>query len=86
MFGQNEVSDKELVKTVSKRLQRGGSGGVTAAIQRGTVTLKGKIQYETQRRPILKIVNSIAGVRSVIDQLLLEPRRSSRVSTWGQNT
>ena len=86
MFGQNEVSDKELVKTVSKRLQRGGGGGVTAAIQRGTVTLKGKIQYETQRRPILKIVNCIAGVRNVIDQLQLEPRRSSRVSTWGQNT
>ena len=85
MFGQNDVSDKDLMKTVGKRLQRGGGGGVTATIQRGTVTLKGRIQYETQRRPILKI-NSIAGVRCVINQLLLEPRRSSRVSTWGQNT
>jgi len=75
MFGRNEVSDKELIKTIGKRLQRGGGGGMTATIQRGTVTLKGKIQYETQRRPILKILNSIAGVRSVVDQLQLVSRR-----------
>jgi hypothetical protein len=75
MFGANEVSNKELLKAVSKRLQRGGGGGLTAAIQRGIVTLTGKIQYESQRRPILKIVNGIAGVRRVIDQLQLEPKR-----------
>ncbi len=75
MFGQNQVSDKELSKTVTKRLQRGGGGGVTADIQRGSVTLKGRIQYESQRRPILKIVNAIAGVRHVIDQLQLVPAR-----------
>jgi osmotically-inducible protein OsmY len=75
MFGQDQVSDKELLKTVSKRLQRGGGGGVTANIQRGTVTLKGKIQYESQRRPLLKIVNAIAGVRRVVDQLQLVPVR-----------
>ena len=84
MLGRNEVSDKELVKTVSKRLQRGGGGGVIAAIQRGTVTLKGKIRYESQRRPILKIVGCIAGVRGIIDQLRLESR--APVSKWGQNT
>jgi osmotically-inducible protein OsmY len=75
MFGQNQVSDKELSKTVGKRLQRGGGSGVTADIQRGTVTLKGRIQYESQRRPLLKIVTAIAGVRHVIDQLQLTPAR-----------
>ena len=76
MFGQNQVPDKELVKAVSKRLQRGGAGGLTADILRGTVTLKGKIRYESQRRPILKIVNSIAGVQRVIDQIQLVMRPS----------
>jgi osmotically-inducible protein OsmY len=75
MFGPNQVSDKELLKAVGKRLQRGGGGGLTAAIQRGIVTLTGKIQYESQRRPIWKIVNGIAGVRRVIEQLRLEPKR-----------
>ena len=75
MFGQDQVSDKELLKTVNKRLQRGGAGGITADIQRGTVTLKGRIQYESQRRPIVKIVNAISGVRRVVDQVQLTPAR-----------
>lgn len=75
MFGQDQVSDKELMKTVSKRLQRGGSAGVTADIQRGTVTLKGKIQYEAQRRPMMKVVSCIAGVRRVVDQVQATPTR-----------
>jgi osmotically-inducible protein OsmY len=77
MFGRDDVSDKELSKTISKRLQRGGGGGLSADVLRGTVTLKGKIRYESQRRPLLKILNSIAGVRRIIDQLQLEPKRST---------
>ena len=75
MFGQDKTTDKELLKTVNKRLQRGGGGAVTAEVQGGTVTLKGKIQYEAQRRPLTKIVSSIAGVRRVIDQVQLTPIR-----------
>ena len=75
MFGGNQLSDKELSKTVNKRLQRGGGAGLTADIRQGTVTLKGKIRYETQRVLMLKIVNSIAGVRRVVDQIRLEARR-----------
>ncbi|MBM4088912.1 MAG: BON domain-containing protein [Planctomycetes bacterium] len=76
MLGRNQVSDKELHKTVSKRPQRGGGEGLTADVQRGTVTVKGKIRYEAQRRPILKILTSIAGVLGIVDQLQLEPRRA----------
>jgi osmotically-inducible protein OsmY len=75
IFGGNQVSDKELTKTVNKRLQRGGGGSVIADIQGGTVMLKGKIQYDSQRRPLLKIVSCIPGVRRVIDQLQLQPKR-----------
>jgi osmotically-inducible protein OsmY len=76
MFGKSTVSDKELSKTVRNRLQRGGSGGLTSDVREGTVTLKGRIRYESQRRPLLKIVRSIAGVRNVIDQLEVAPGRS----------
>ena len=76
MFGENKVSDKELVKAVSKRLQRSGGSGLTADIQHGIVTLRGRIRYATERKVIVKIIASIAGVRRVIDQIQLQPRRT----------
>ncbi|MEQ8791926.1 MAG: BON domain-containing protein [Pirellulaceae bacterium] len=73
MFGGDKASDKELLKTVNKRLSRGG-GRVSAAVHQGTVTLTGSIQYEAQRRPIVKDITSISGVRGVNDQLRLKPK------------
>lgn len=78
MFGQNQQSDKELQKTVSKRLERTGTGSqskVSAIVRRGAVTLTGKLQYERQRSPILKAVQAIAGVRQIIDQLQTPPAK-----------
>lgn len=77
MFGKNQVTDKELQKTVTKRLERTGTGSqskVSAMVRRGAVTLTGKLQYERQRNPILKAVQSIAGVKQVIDQLQAPPK------------
>ena len=77
MFGANQTSDKELSKTVNKRLVRAGGGSHTrlaAAVHQGTVTLTGLLRYEAQRRPILKAMSSIAGVSHVIDQLQLMPK------------
>ena len=78
MFGRNEVPDKALLKTVNRRLDRTGTGSqskVTASVQRGTVTLTGKLQYENQRAPIVKAISSVAGVRQVIDQLQSPPKK-----------
>lgn len=80
MFGRNQTSDKELSKTVQKRLVRAGSGAQTplaATVQQGTVTLIGILRYESQRRPILKAVSSIAGVGRVIDQLRIAVKPQS---------
>jgi osmotically-inducible protein OsmY len=77
MFGRNEVSDKELLKTVNRRLDRAGSGSqskITASVRRGTVTLSGKLRYDNQRSPIVKAVQAVAGVRHVIDQLQTAPK------------
>ena len=77
MFGDKQVSDKELAATVNKRLLRGGGGGtITATTRQGTVTLAGKIQHDSQRRTLVKLVAAIAGVRHVIDQLTLAPKRT----------
>ena len=77
MFGKNTISDKELSKTVNKRLVRAGCGSQTAlvaAVRQGTVTLTGILKYESQRRPVLKAITNIAGVSRVIDQLRLTPK------------
>ncbi len=79
MFGTNEVPDQALLKTVNRRLVRTGTGSqskVTAAVQRGTVTLSGKLQYENQRNSIVKAIKSVSGVRQVIDQLQSPPKRN----------
>lgn len=69
MLGKNGPSDKELLKTVNRKLDRAGGGSqsrVTAAVRQGTVTLSGRIKYENQRTPIVKAASSVAGVRNVI--------------------
>ena len=77
MFGRNEMSDKALLKTVNQRLLRTGTSQarVTAAVQQGTVTLSGMLQYEIQRSPIVKAVARVAGVRRVIDQMHAAPKK-----------
>ena len=79
MFGRDKVSDKELLKAVNKRLMRAGAGSqtrLTAAVQQGTVTLSGTLRHAIQKQPIVKAINGIAGVRRIIDQLSLAPRKT----------
>jgi osmotically-inducible protein OsmY len=73
MFRGDKQSDRELLRFVNKRLSR-ASGRVTAGVSQGMVTLTGTIQYEGQRRPIVKEITSLSGVRGVIDQLKLKPK------------
>ena len=77
MFQNDKNSDAALLKTVNQKLSRGGGGSqsrITATVQRGTVTLSGNLQYDAQRAPLTKAVASIAGVRRVVDQLVVAPR------------
>jgi hypothetical protein len=77
MLQNDKNNDAALLKTVNQKLSRGGGGSqsrITATVQRGTVTLTGKLQYDAQRAPLTKTVASIAGVRRVVDQLMVAPR------------
>ena len=79
MFTNDQNNDATLLKTVNQKLTRGGAGSqsrITATVQRGTVTLMGKLQYDAQRAPLTKAVAAIAGVRRVVDQLTVPPRRA----------
>lgn len=76
MFGGSDTTDKALLKLVNQRLTRGtgSSSRLSATVQAGTVTITGKLQYEGQRSPLLKLVARVQGVRRVIDRLTLMPK------------
>ena len=80
-FGRNQVSDKDLLKTVNQRISRTGTASqsnVRVSVQQGTVTLAGSLQYAIQRTPILRAIGNIPGVRRVVDLLEIIDRKKSR--------
>jgi osmotically-inducible protein OsmY len=80
MLGRNQISDKDLAKTVAQKLSRAGANSqsrIAAAIQQGMVTLTENLKYAGQRGPIVKSVACLAGVRRTVDQMqLIEPKRT----------
>ncbi len=91
MLGRNQISDKEITKTVGQALSRSGASSqprITTAVYQGTVTLTGLLQFSGQRSPILESVSSVAGVHRVVDLMQVierellapEPLRPTRQS------
>jgi len=79
MSHQGSVSDRAILKKVNQHLARMSLGAhcrVNAAIHNGQVILSGTLQYENQRRPALKAARSVEGVRAVLDQLQVQPRKA----------
>jgi osmotically-inducible protein OsmY len=74
-FG-SQVPDKTLLKEVNKRLLRTGTQTkVTAAVNGGKVTLSGAIQYEHQRSTLMRAANQVSGIRQLIDQMTVQPKK-----------
>lgn len=72
----NQVPDKTLLKSVNQKLMQraGGSGSkITANVASGTVTLSGTLAQEYQRKTIVSAMQTISGVRRVIDQMTVTP-------------
>lgn len=71
------ATDSELERVIHERLVKAGIhlDQVRAIVDRGNVRLVGTLQFETQRRAFLKLVNSIDGVQRVDDQMLVEMKK-----------
>ncbi len=73
-----DVSDRELLKSVNKKLlQRAGGSGckVSATVASGMVTLAGVLTQEYQRRALVSSMHGINGVKRVIDTMIVTPPR-----------
>jgi osmotically-inducible protein OsmY len=85
---EHKVPDKALLAKVNQRLSRCGVGSrvhVNATVRNGTVTLSGVLDFDYQRKPLLRAAAGVDGVRMVIDQLKVKPpthwsKESGRVS------
>ena len=74
----NKVPDKAILQKVTQHVQLTGTGSqskVTVNVRRGEVTVSGSIQYEMQRRNILRAAGRVSGVRRVVDQLQLQEKK-----------
>lgn len=72
------VSDRELQKSVDRKLMQRGNGAgckVSGVVAAGAVTLSGTIGNESQRRPIVSAMNGISGIKRVNDSITLTPPR-----------
>jgi osmotically-inducible protein OsmY len=75
------ISDANLLRTVNDRLSRvAGSAmrDLRLTISNGTVTLMGALRFDNQRRTFLKAVNTVAGVRTVIDKMTVAAVRNKK--------
>lgn len=73
----NTVSDRELIKSVTKKLLQRASGSgckISATVASGTVTLAGVLTQEYQRRMVISSMQGINGVRRIIDSMTVAPR------------
>ncbi len=76
MFGKKQIPDKTLLKEVDKKLMRAGSQTkITAFVNGGIVTLRGALTQEHQRRALIRVTNQVSGVRQVVDQMTLQPKK-----------
>ena len=81
MLRNEPVPDKTILKKVNQRLMKTGLGSrcrITATVRSGQVSLSGNIQYENQRRPAVRAVGSVDGVKGVVDQLQVQSRDAYR--------
>lgn len=72
------VPDSQLTRSVTQQLAKRSAGSgcrITATVLNGYVTINGTVEHEYQRKPILSSLSGISGVRRVIDQTQLVPKR-----------
>jgi len=74
----DRVPDKRIIQQVNKRLARTGVSQckISVSARNGYVTLSGTIQFEYQRKAMIRAAQGVEGVRQVVDQLTVVSRRT----------
>lgn len=77
-FG-NQIPDKTIQKQVDRKLLQkcSGSPGIRATVRSGDATITGMIKLESERKPIVRCVSAVQGVRRVVDQLQVAVRKKT---------
>ncbi|QEF97372.1 BON domain protein [Stieleria maiorica] len=67
----NKTSDKTLLKNVERKLMQKcvGSVRISATVRSGDATITGTLRHEHERKPIVRCVAAVQGIRRVVDQL-----------------
>jgi osmotically-inducible protein OsmY len=75
-MAMHDGKDDHITKSVHNKLAMRGFGSqsrLTVQTSNGLVTLSGTVQYAHQKSAALKAITGLAGVRRVIDQLIVKP-------------
>ena len=77
-FG-NEIPDKTLLRNVQRKLSQKctGTTRITATVRGGDATVTGTLKHEHERKPIIRCVSAVQGIRRVIDQLRMEEKKKN---------
>lgn len=72
----NQIPDKTLLKNVERKLMQKcpGSARIKATVRGGDATITGMIKNEYERKPIVRCVAAVQGIRRVADQLQVAER------------
>lgn len=72
----SKIPDKTLMRSVTQKLAKrcSGSGSkINVDVMSGTVTLTGALAQEYQRKAIISSMNTITGVKRVVDKMTIVP-------------
>jgi osmotically-inducible protein OsmY len=72
----SKIPDKTLMRSVTQKLAQrcSGSGSkINVDVISGTVTLTGALAQEYQRKAIISSMNTITGVKRVVDKMTIVP-------------
>ena len=73
MLYGNQIPDKTLLRNVERKLMQKcyGASRFSATVRGGDATITGTIKNEYERKPIVRCVAAVQGIRRVVDQLRL---------------
>lgn len=74
----NKIPDKTLLKNVERKLMQKciGSVRISATVRGGDATITGTLRNEHERKPIVRCVSAVPGIRRVFDQLRVAEKKN----------